>query len=344
MNDLFLAHRWILTVLGPLFVLWVLAFALLPWWAHRRRKAAAVRFSNIRNLLRLRPSKTLLLRRLFLGLRLATVALLMIAMARPQTGRTQTQVRTEGIDIVLAIDTSDSMQALDLDANRRIADRRNRLEVVKGVVDEFVQKRDNDQIGLVVFGAEAFTQCPLTLDHGIVATFMERLEIGMAGTATAIGSALGTAVKRLRDSEAKSKVIILLTDGRSNAGSLSPSKAAEVAATFGIKIYTIGAGSREKAPFIVDSLFGKQVVYQDVEIDEKTLRRIAELTGGEYFRAEDERALQEIYEQIDALEKTEITMSSYMEYNEQFRWFVIPALALLLFEVVMLGTRFRKLP
>ncbi len=344
MNDLFLAHRWILTVLGPLFVLWVLAFALLPWWAHRRRKAAAVRFSNIRNLLRLRPSKSLLLRRLFLGLRLATVALLMIAMARPQTGRTQTQVRTEGIDIVLAIDTSDSMQALDLDANRRIADRRNRLEVVKGVVDEFVQKRDNDQIGLVVFGAEAFTQCPLTLDHGIVATFMERLEIGMAGTATAIGSALGTAVKRLRDSEAKSKVIILLTDGRSNAGSLSPSKAAEVAATFGIKIYTIGAGSREKAPFIVDSLFGKQVVYQDVEIDEKTLRRIAELTGGEYFRAEDERALQEIYEQIDALEKTEITMSSYMEYNEQFRWFVIPALALLLFEVVMLGTRFRKLP
>ncbi len=344
MSDLFLAHRGMLAVLLPVFVLWVLAFLLLPWLAHRRRKAAAVRFSNIRTLLRLRPSKTLFLRRLFQGLRLVTVALLMIAMARPQTGRTQTQVRTEGIDIVLAIDTSDSMQALDLDANRRIADRRNRLEVVKSVVEEFVQKRDNDQIGLVVFGAEAFTQCPLTLDHGIVATFMERLEIGMAGSATAVGSALGTAVKRLRDSEAKSKVVILLTDGRSNAGSLSPAKAAEVAATFGIKIYTIGAGSREKAPFIVDSLFGKQVVYQDVEIDEKTLRRIASLTGGEYFRAEDERALQQIYEQIDRLEKTEITMSSYMEYNEQFRWFVIPALALLLLEVVLLGTRFRKLP
>ncbi len=344
MSDLFLAHKGMLAVLGPLFILWVLAFLLLPWLAHRRRKAAAVRFSNIRTLLRLKPSKTLALRRLFQGLRLATIALLMIAMARPQTGRTQTQVRTEGIDIVLAIDTSDSMQALDLDANRRIADRRNRLEVVKSVVEEFVHKRDNDQIGLVVFGAEAFTQCPLTLDHGIVATFMERLEIGMAGSATAIGSALGTAVKRLRDSEAKSKVVILLTDGRSNAGSLSPAKAAEVAATFDVKIYTIGAGSREKAPFIVDSLFGKQVVYQDVEIDETTLRRIAELTGGEYFRAEDEKALQQIYEQIDQLEKTEITMSSYMEYNEQFRWFVIPALALLLLEVVMLGTRFRKLP
>ncbi len=344
MSELFLAHRWMLSVLGPLFVLWALAFMLLPWLAHRRRKAVAVKFSNIRTLLRLKPSKTLLLRRLFLGLRLLTVALLMLAMARPQTGRTQTEVRTEGIDIVLVIDTSDSMQALDLDANRSIAKRRNRLEVVKSVVDEFVEKRDNDQIGLVVFGAEAFTQCPLTLDHGIVATFMERLEIGMAGSATAIGSALGTAIKRLKESEAKSKVIILLTDGRSNAGSLSPAKAAEVAATFDVKIYTVGAGSRTQAPFIVDSLFGKQVVYQNVEIDEDTLQRIADATGGEYFRAEDERALQEIYNQIDQLEKTEITMSSYMEYNEQFRWFVIPALALLLIEVVLLGTRFRKLP
>ena len=253
-------------------------------------------------------------------------------------------MRTEGIDIVLVIDTSGSMQALDLDASRRIADRRNRLDVVKGVVDEFVKKRDDDQLGLVVFGAEAFTQCPLTLDHGIVATFMERIEIGMAGDATAIGSAVGTAVKRLKDSDAKSKVIVLLTDGRSNAGSLSPTKAAEVAATFGIKIYTIGAGGQGKAPFIVDSFFGKQVVYQDVEIDEETLRKIADLTGGKYFRAEDEEALKQIYEEIDQLEKTEITMSSYMEYNEQFRWFVIPALGLLLLEVVLLGTRFRKLP
>lgn len=344
MNELFFAHRSMLWILGALFAVWVLAWFLLPWLAHRRRKAAAVRFSNIGALKRLRPSKSLVLRRLFLGLRLATVALLMIAMARPQTGRTQTQVRTEGIDIVLVIDTSGSMQALDLDASRRISDRRNRLEVVKSVVEEFVKKRDNDQIGLVVFGAEAFTQCPLTLDHGIVATFMERLEIGMAGDSTAIGSALGTAVKRLKDSQAKSKVVVLLTDGRSNAGSLSPTKAAEVAETFGIKVYTIGAGARGQAPFIVDSLFGKQVIYQDVEIDEKTLTEIARITGGKYFRAEDETALQQIYDEIDELERTEITMSSYMEYNEQFRWFVIPALALLLIEIVLLGTRFRKLP
>ncbi len=344
MSELFFAHRWMFWVLGPLFVLWVAAWFLVPWWAHRRRRAAAVRFSNIRNLERLRPSKTLVLRRIFEGLRILVVALLMIAMARPQTGRTQTQVRTEGIDIVLVLDTSGSMQALDLDADRRISERRNRLEVVKDVVETFVEKRENDQIGLVVFGAEAFTQCPLTLDHGIVATFLERLEIGMAGDATAIGSALGTAVKRLKDSDAKSKVIVLLTDGRSNAGSLSPRKAAEVAATFGVKIYAIGAGTRGQAPFIVDSIFGRQVVYQDVEIDEETLREIAGRTGGKYFRAEDEEALGKIYEEIDELEKTEITMSSYMEYNERFRWFVIPALGLLLLEVVLLGTRFRKLP
>jgi Ca-activated chloride channel family protein len=265
-------------------------------------------------------------------------------MARPQTGRTQTQVRTEGIDIVLVVDTSGSMRALDLDADRQIARRRNRLEVVKDVVESFVGKRDNDQIGIVVFGSEAFTQCPLTLDHGIVGTFLERLEIGMAGDATAIGSALGTAVKRLKESQAKSKVVILLTDGRSNAGSLSPLKAAEVAATFGIKVYTIGAGTRGKAPFIVDSFFGQRVVYESVEIDEETLRRIAETTGGQYFRAEDSGALEAIYDQIDQLEKTEIEMHSYMEYNERFRWFVIPALILLLAEIVLLGTRFRKLP
>jgi len=344
MSELFFANKWMFWVLGPLFLVWVAAWFVLPWYAHKKRHAAAVRFSNIKTLVRLRPSKTIFLRRLFQGLRILCVALLMIAMARPQTGRTQTQVSTEGIDIVLVLDTSGSMEALDLDAQRRISDRRNRLEVVKEVVDKFVKKRDNDQIGLVVFGEEAFTQCPLTLDHGIVATFLDRIEIGMAGDATAIGSALGTAVKRLKDSKAKSKVIVLLTDGRSNAGSLSPIKAAEVAEAFDVKIYTIGAGTRGKAPFIVDSLFGKQVVYQDVEIDEKTLQEIAGKTGGSYFRAEDEAALDDIYEQIDQLEKTEITMSSYMEYNEQFRWFVVPALGLLLLEVVLMGTRFRKLP
>jgi Ca-activated chloride channel family protein len=248
------------------------------------------------------------------------------------------------VDIVLALDTSGSMQALDLDADRPIAKRRNRLQVATDVVERFVEGRDNDQVGLVVFGDHAFTQCPLTLDHGILSTFLERVEIGMAGDATAIGDALATAVKRLRESKAKSKVVVLLTDGRSNSGAISPGKAAEIAATLGVKVYTIGAGARGPAPFIVDSLFGRQVVYQDVEIDEGGLRRIAESTGGEYFRAEDASALQSIYDRIDQLEKTEITMSSYMEYDEEYRWFVLPAVAMLLLEITLLGTRFRKLP
>ena len=337
---LFFADRWLLWVLAALLVVWLAAW-LLPWLSRRQ---AAVRYSNIQHLKRLRPSRTLLLRRLVQGFRVLTVALLMVAMARPQTGRTQTHVRTEGIDIVLVMDTSGSMQALDLDADRPIQQRRNRLQVAKDVVESFVKKRENDQIGLVVFGAEAFTQCPLTLDHGIVATFLDRLEIGMAGDATAIGSALGTAVKRLKDSTAKSKVIILLTDGVNNAGSLTPRKAAEVAKTFGVKVYTIGVGTRGKAPFLVDSLFGTQVVYQDVQIDETMLQEISTMTGGLYQRATDTDALESIYDKIDQLEKTEITMQAYMEYNEQFRWFVLPAVILLLLETLLLGTRLRKLP
>jgi Ca-activated chloride channel family protein len=344
MTDLYFADQWLLWVLVPLFVIWISTWWVLPWLARRRGRQAAVRYSNIDTLKRLRPSRRIVTRRFVEGLRIFTIALLILAMARPQTGRKQTQVRTEGIDIVLVLDTSGSMQALDLDADRPINRRRNRLEVAKEVVEEFVQGRTNDQIGLVVFGNEAFTQCPLTLDHGIVATFLEGVEIGMAGDATAIGSALGTAVKRLRDSQAESKVIILLTDGRSNAGALSPQKAAEIAETFDIKVYTIGAGTRGKAPFVVDSLFGKQVVYESVEIDEKILSDIAERTGGLYYRAEDTSALKSIYEEIDEMEKTEIKTSSYMEYNEQFRRFLMPALALLLLEVVLLGTRYRKLP
>lgn len=329
--------------LVPLFVLWVAAWLGRPYLV-RRRRVSAVRYSSLRHLSRLKPSTSLRVRRLLQGLRLLTIGLLLVAMVRPQTGRKLTTVNTEGVDIVLALDTSGSMRALDLDAHRPITERRNRLEVAKSVVESFVEGRENDQIGLVVFGDEAFTQCPLTLDHGILATFLEGVEIGIAGDATALGSALGTAVKRLKDSEAKSRVVILLTDGRNNAGALAPRTAADIAATYGIKVYTVGVGTRGEAPFLVDTLFGKDVQYENVEIDEATLKSIAEATGGAYYRAEDTEALAAIYRQIDSLEKSEITMESYMEYSEQFRWFVIPAAGLLLLEVVLLGTRFRKLP
>ena len=342
LSELAFADGTLLWWLGPIFVLWVLAWAYLPR-LHRRRPAA-LRFSSIRSFFALPASPALLGRRLVLGLRLLTVALLILAVARPQTGRSETQVRTEGIDIVLVIDTSESMRALDLDDDRRISQRKNRLEVVQEVVERFIAKRPDDQIGLVVFGDEAYTQVPLTLDHDVLGTFLGRLDIGMAGPTTALGSALGTAVKRLRDSEAKSKVVVLLTDGRSNAGTLSPRKAAEVAATFGVKVYTIGAGTRGTAPMLEAGPFRQRVVYQEVEIDEETLQEIARRTGGAYYRAEDGQALQSIYDRIDELEKTEITLSSFVEYDERFRWFVVPALGLLLLEVGLAGTRFRKLP
>jgi Ca-activated chloride channel homolog len=343
---IFFADTWLGWFLIPLFIVWAGAFVALRVLSARRllRATSALRFPTLEALKRLAPSKTLLLRRLVEAMRLLAVLLMLVAMARPQTGRTQSRVVTEGIDIMLAIDTSGTMRALDLDALRPIQMRRTRLQVVTSVVEDFVKKRDNDQIGMVVFGDEAFTQCPLTLDHGILATFLDRLEVGMAGDRTAIGSALGRAVQRLEKSKAKSKVIVLLTDGRSNAGTLTPQKAAEVAKTLGIKVYTIGAGTRGQAPFIQDTLFGKQVVYDNVPIDEDTLKQIALTTGGLYYRAEDASALAEIYDQIDKLERTEIEMTQYMEYNERFAWLVTPALLLLLLEILLLGTRLRKIP
>jgi Ca-activated chloride channel family protein len=339
-----LADGWLLWGLVPAFLLWAGLWVASRALEHGHARTSALRFSSIETLKRLRPSSTLFLRRAVQALRLLTVALLLLAMARPQTGRTLTKVETEGIDIILVIDTSGSMQALDLDTDVGITYRKHRLTVVKEVVAEFIEKRENDQIGMVVFGAEAFTQCPLTLDHGILATFLERVKIGMAGDSTAIGSALGIAAKRLKKSTAKSRVIVLLTDGRNNAGSLSPITAAEAAKTYGIKVYTIGAGTRGKAPFLADTVFGRQVIYRDEPIDEKTLKQIAELTGGEYQRAEDEAALTAVYERIDELERTKIEMTSYQDYNERYTWLVVPALFLLLLEVVLLGTRFRKIP
>ena len=178
--------------------------------------------------------------------------------------------------------------------------------MVKDVVTEFVENRESDRLGLVVFGEEAFTQCPLTLDHNILLSLLDKLAIGIAGDSTAIGSAIGIAVKRLKDLESESKVIILLTDGRNNAGDLLPLQAAEIAKSYGIKIYTIGVGTRGKAPFLVDTVFGKRYMYQEVDIDEDTLKKISTLTGAKYFRATDLESLKDIYQQIDRLEKTEV--------------------------------------
>lgn len=300
-----------------------------------------VRFSSLDNLKRLKKPTSLFLRYILLVLRCLAIALLVMALARPQSGTKASKVLTEGIDIVLCLDTSGSMQALDFKWENK---RQNRLQVVKRVVRNFIKGRKNDRIGMVVFGEEAFTQCPLTLDYGVLLNFLDQVEIGMAGDSTAIGSALGTCVKRLKDLKSKSKVVILLTDGRNNAGRVSPETAAEIAKTFNIKTYTIGVGKEGEAPFLVDTIFGKKYVYQRVDLDEETLKGIAEITGGTYFKATNTRALEEIYDQIDKLEKTKVEVKEYMEYQELFHWFLLSGLACILLEMVLANTRFRKIP
>jgi len=324
---------------------WLLALLLaIPavlYYGLKRRGSSTIRFSSLHVLQRLKTPKSLALYKGLVILRSLAVGLLVLALARPQSGIKSTEISTEGVDIMLCLDTSGSMQALDFkEGDKRVT----RLQVIKRVVGSFIQGRANDRIGMVVFGQEAFTQCPLTLDYGVLLSFLERVEIGMAGDTTAIGSALGLCVKRLKDLQSKSKVVILLTDGRNNTGAISPATAADLAKTYGIKVYTIGAGTEGEAPFLVDSFFGKQYVYQKVDLDEDTLRQIAATTGGKYFRATNTKALEDIYRQIDQMEKTEVKVKEYMEYNELFGWFLIPGLLLLLFEIILGNTRLRKIP
>ncbi len=307
----------------------------------RSNRNAVLSYSSIGRLKTVRPDRMGLVASIPRFLKALAFVLLILALARPQEGHRRSQILSAGVDIVLAIDTSGSMQALDFKKEDKPIDR---LEVVKDVVAEFIENRENDRMGMVVFGQEAFTQCPLTLDHDILLSFLDDLKIGVAGDSTAIGSAIGIAVKRLKDLKSKSKVIILLTDGRNNAGSLSPAQAAQIGKTFGIKIYTIGVGTRGKAPFLVDSLFGKQYIYQNVEIDEKTLQEIAETTGAKYFRATDRESLKNIYQQIDNLEKSEVKILDRSQYRELFVYFLVPGLIIIILETLLSHTRLRKIP
>ena len=306
-----------------------------------KKRSSRIRFSSLAALKEVKQSKTPAWRKGLLFMRCLAMSLFILALARPQSGNRSTEIITEGVDIMLCLDTSGSMNALDFTLdNKRV----NRLQVVKKVVEEFVRGRQNDRIGMVVFAEEAFTQCPLTLDYGVLLSFLEKLEIGMAGDRTAIGSALATCVKRLKDLPSKSKIIILLTDGRNNTGSIAPATAADIAKTCGIKVYTIGVGTEGEAPFLVDSLFGKRYVYQRVDLDEETLKEIAQKTGGTYFRATNTEALKAIYQQIDKMEKSEAKVKEYMEYEELFAWFLIPGLCLVLVELLLANTRLRKIP
>jgi len=349
-GEILWASPWLLALALPAWALWAAAFVFLRLRPRAGRFGAASAtatfgFSSLAHLAKLGPSLPARAAPYVRGLRVVTLLLLALALGRPQSVRGQAPTSARGIDIILALDTSGSMRALDLDAGKRIEERRNRLQVVQDVVREFVDKRKSDQLGMVVFGAEAFLQCPLTLDHEMVDTLLDRLEVGMAGDQTAIGSGIGAAVSALEHSPAKSKIIVLLTDGVSNTGRLLPKKAAEVARAFGVRIYTIGAGSRGKAPFIVDGgLFGQRVVYDEVSLDEETLSAVAEITGGTYFRAEDSRSLADVYDRIDKLEKSDLAAPSFRDLRERMTLFVVPALVLLLAELIAARTRWQRVP
>lgn len=301
----------------------------------------SLNYSAIARLKALRPARVNVLEGMPVILRCLAIALIVLAFARPQEGQKRTEIVSPGVDIVLSIDTSGSMKALDFKKEDQPVDR---LAIVKDVVTEFVKEREYDRIGMVAFGEEAFTQCPLTLDHDILLNFLDKLKIGIAGDSTSIGNAIGIAVKRLKDVKSKSKVIILLTDGINNAGEITPLQAAEIAKTYGIKIYTIGVGTTGKAPFLVDSFFGSRYVYQDVKLDEETLKTIAEKTGGKFFRATNTDALKKIYQQIDQMETTEVKVIEHSEYNELFSLFLVPGMTLLLMEFLFINTRLRRFP
>jgi len=276
------------------------------------------------------------------ALKYAALSLMIIALARPQWGTQQIDISTEGVNIVLSVDLSGSMAALDFKLKGKIV---NRLEAVKSVVSEFISKRASDRIALVVFGTNAYTQLPLTRDYNTIASILERLQIGAAGDNTAIGDAIGISLKRLEDVKSKSNIIILLTDGQSNTGELSPENAADIAVQKKVKIYTIGVGTRGEAPFLVrHPVLGERYVYQKVDMDEKTLKTIADKTGGLYFRAEDSEGLKKIYDTIDKLEKTEAKVKSFAEYKELYPWFLLPAFVILGLWSILVNTRFLSVP
>ena len=323
---------------------WILALMLvIPLLMLRDKTArlAKLRYSTIKTLKSIHAPRTEILLAIVPVLRCLAIAFVVMALARPQEGRHSREILSAGVDIILAIDTSGSMEALDFIKDKK---RVTRLDVVKDVVAGFIKNRENDRIGLVAFGQEAFTQCPLTLDHDIVLSFLDKMSIGMAGDSTAIGSAIGISTKRLKDLKAKTKIIVLLTDGRNNTGAITPIQAAEIAKTLDVKIYTIGVGTKGKAPFLVDTVLGKRVVYEDVDIDEDTLQTISSMTAARYFRATDLESLKDIYKQIDALEKTEVKMIEHTDYKELFHLFLLPGLGLILLEILASQTRLQRVP
>jgi len=321
----------------PYYFLLLLLLPLLIWWQWKNKtlQNPNLRITSLGGIKAVKPTWRVRLRPLLKVLRSIAFVALVVAIARPQSSNVSESVDSDGIDIVLSVDVSGSMMAEDLKPNR--------IEAAKQVANDFVDKRANDRIGLVIFSGESFTQCPITIDHNIVKEQLASIKSGMLQDGTAIGMGLATAVDRLRNSKAKSKIIILLTDGVNNTGLIDPSTALEIAKAYKLRVYCIGVGTRGEAPYPVQTPAGIQKQMVPVEIDEALLKNIAAQTGGKYFRATSNSSLASVYKEIDQLEKSKVEVSSFKHFTDLFLPFAVIALICIVLEMLLRYTIFRSI-
>lgn len=321
------AYLWLLLII-PLTIIWYIFY--------NRKIYVPIKFSTLEGFQRTLPTLKVKFRHLPFSLRIVALIMLIIGLSRPQSSSSSKELETEGIDIVITLDISGSMLAEDFKPNR--------LEAAKRITEKFIDARQNDRIGLVIFSAKSFTQCPITIDHSVLKNLLSQIKSGLIEDGTAIGMGLATAVDRLKDSKAKSRIIILLTDGINNTGFISPITAAEMAKNLNIRVYTIGVGTIGKAPYPFQTPYGIQYMNVDVEIDEVLLKEIAQTTGGKYFRATNNKALENIYNEIDSMEKTKIKQTVFLSYSDQFFPFVLAGTILIVIEILLRLIFFRKIP
>ena len=320
-------YLWLLLLLIPLIV----------WYIVRLSKMqASFKLASINAFKGVKPGLKVYMRHLPFVMRVVSIALIIVVIARPQSVNSWEETESQGIDIVLALDVSGSMLSQDLQPDR--------LQAAKKVAAEFVTDRKNDNIGLVVFAGESFTQCPLTTDHSVLLNLLNEIEFGLIEDGTAIGLGLATSVNRLKDSESQSRVVILLTDGTNNRGQIAPLTAADMARSYGIRVYTVGVGTTGMAPTPVQTPFGVRMQNLPVDIDEKTLTEIAAMTGGQYFRAQDTEGLRKVYEEIDEMERYLISVQNVTQRQELFLPFALAAMALILLELLLRRTWLRNIP
>ncbi len=332
-----------MTFAHPLLLLLLLLLPLLAWLKGKRGSSPAFIYSSVKLVADLASARRSRAGNFLAALRWLALATFIFALAQPRFSKSTTEVKASGVDIVVALDMSGSMISEDFEVR---GERVNRFNMARAVLKGFIDKRPNDRIGLVLFATQAFIGTPLTLDHDFLHENLDRLEIGaISENSTAIGDGLGTAVNRLRDLKAKSKIVILMTDGQNNSGKLQPLLAAEAAKSLSVKVYTVGIGMRGQAPMPGRDMFGRKV-YQwvPVDVDEDTLQKIADATGGKYYRADNAEKFLQIYAEIDKLEKTEASVKKYTQFKELFPWVVAAGLLLLLIEILLGQTVFRRLP